>query len=118
MTVFVEDTFHENADPGAGTFAEGPVNRHTLPDFGDQFCGDDLGDGSGVRILLENDELLKQVQEPPPLEHPAHQPSSSGVVFGASLGPSIARQTLNPLLIRRQRSQAGLQAVAHHRAAL
>ena len=41
IAVFVQDPLHDDPDLGPGTFAEGPVDRGTLADLGDEFGCDD-----------------------------------------------------------------------------
>ena len=49
-----------------------------------------------VRVFLEDDEMLEQVEEALPLEHPAHQHLQFQAPASARRPrPSIVRQTLN-----------------------
>ena len=75
---------------------------------------DDLVQRARVRVFLEDDEMLQQVEEPLPLEHSADQHLQfqrrrRRVALAIDGAPD-----LEPLLVRRQRADARLQAVAHH----
>jgi hypothetical protein len=75
---------------------------------------DDLVQRARVRVFLEDDEVLQQVEEALPLEHPAHQHLQlqrrlRRVALAVDGAPD-----LEPLLVRRQRAHARLQAIAHH----
>jgi len=42
VAVFVQNPLHHHLDPGAGAFAQRPVDGHALADLGDEFGGNDL----------------------------------------------------------------------------
>jgi hypothetical protein len=59
-------------------------------------AGDDLVQGARIRVFLEDDEVLQQIEEPLRLEHAADQRFQlQGRGFGASPSPSMLRQSLN-----------------------
>ena len=75
---------------------------------------DDLMDRTIVGVLLEDNEVLKQVEEPLPLKHSSNhylkfQGSSRRIAFTIDRSPN-----LEPLLVGSQRSDPSLQAVAQY----
>lgn len=94
---------------GSQGFFDGCVDRVELV-----IASDDLVQSAAVRVFLEDDEVLQQIQKPLPLEDALHQHVQlqhglRGVSFAVDRPPD-----LEPLLIRRQRADPGLQPVAHH----
>lgn len=72
---------------------------------------DDLVQRARVRVFLEDNKMVQQVEEPLPLEHPAHQHLQfqrrlRRIALAIDRAPN-----LEPLLIRRHGTHAGLQAI-------
>ena len=77
-------------------------------------AGDDLVQGARIRVFLEDDEVLQQIEEALRREHPPDerlQLQGGGRCVGLAID---AAPQLEPLLVGGDRADAGLQAVAHH----
>ena len=73
---------------------------------------DDLVECTAIRVFLEHDEVLKQVEEPLALEHATHhhfqfERGLRGIAVAVDRAPD-----LEPLLVRGERTDARLQPVA------
>jgi hypothetical protein len=77
-------------------------------------AGDDLVQVARVRVFLEDDEVLQQIEKALPVEDAADQG------FQLQLGGGGINLTINsapqlePLLVGGDRADAGLQPIAHH----
>lgn len=77
-------------------------------------AGDDLVQRARIRVFLEDDEMLEQVEEALALEHPAHQHLQLQRGLRSGVLAIDRAPDLEPLLVRRHGTHARLQAIAHH----
>jgi hypothetical protein len=94
---------------GAHGFLHRRVHRVEL-----MVARDDLVQRAVVRVFLEDDEMLEQIEQALPLEHPSHQHLQLQRRFRRVLLAVDGAPDLEPLLTGRERTDARLHTVRHH----